>query len=151
MSRPELLRRARALRQEMRETGCLFTQCQFSEQLAQRCQDLLESAYEGFIAWGADRVDKESTQPVAANQPDLFDMGGDYKLGDGGRVGKSYATLDHMEAAMLIDDENLRNVQAVNARKHEELDRLRPYFATPQTRKADAVEAYRQANQSGAA
>ncbi len=151
MSRPEALRRARELRKEFRATGEPFTQTSYREELANRLQDLNETAYEGFIDSIATKVDNEALRECENESHSFlpgmeFDLDGEYKLGDGRRIAKADARRGHMEAALHEDDLNLERVTNANKRKHTELEELEPYFG-PGVRKSEAVQAYRAANQ----
>jgi hypothetical protein len=114
----EVLKRARALREELRQTEAEFTQADYRKQLDAACQDLDTSGLDGLLDWAATRVDEESTRDVPGRQ---FYLYGDYKLGDGRRIAKAHARLDHMEEALLLDDQSLQERQAEKAQKREEM------------------------------
>jgi hypothetical protein len=143
MSRVEALRRARKLRQEFRDTGREFTQSKFIEALTDLCSDLAGSALEGLVSYAGETVDKDATREREKAETILpgFDLEGEYKMGDGKRIAKEHARLEHMEAALRLDDANLVAVQEANQRKHDELECLRPYLL-PGVAKWQAVERY---------
>lgn len=148
MSRPEALKRARELRERFRATHEPFSQSDFHEALLNNCQDLTGSALDGLVAWAAEHVDKTATKETTSqSQPSLpgFDMDGEYKLGSGLRISKPDARLEHMEAMLALDDENLINCQQANLRKRQELLRLRPHLG-PGVSKMQAAQAYLAAN-----
>lgn len=147
MSRPLALRVARQLRQELLDSGQPWTRQDEMAELYRRCQYLADSALEGLVSWAGERVDTEDTCAATDRQLTFpgFDLDGAYACGDGLRVAKAAARLQHMVAAVEIDDANLRAVQAVNEAKHRELESLRPYWASGMS-KLQAIAAYRLAN-----
>jgi hypothetical protein len=144
--RREMLRRGRQLREQFRQRTEPFFQCDFREALAVRCRDLTAAAYDGCIDGVAEQLDRDSTGHGRKDdeQPDLpgWDLDGEYRLGDGKRIAKKHARLEHIEAALALSDHNLVAVQRANLRDREELIRLRPYLG-PGVTKQQAIEAYR--------
>lgn len=96
------------------------------------------------MQWAAQRVDEESIRERPSHaQGELFNLDGDYALGDNKRIAKAAAQVDHMRRTLAIDDANLEAVRDANTRKHEEFARLLPYYdANPGITKAQAVAMY---------
>jgi hypothetical protein len=137
---------ARELREEFRGSGEFTQECYLAE-LAVKLKDFKKKAFDGFVQHIGQIVDRQSHS--AESRPDgqlyLFDVEGEYKLGDSRRIAKRLARIDHADAAMALDDRNAAAVLMANARKREELTRLRPYWSNGKT-KEQAVEAYFEAN-----
>ena len=143
----EAIDRGRRLYQTMKDSGSEFTISEFRTQLAQECLDLAVGAFDGFIDAVVDRVDRDSLKDDGeqSSQTRLFDLDGVYKLGDTRRIAMRYASIEHAKAALAIDDTNRERVDRANDRKHEEMDRLSPYWRADMT-KQDAVAAYLEDN-----
>jgi hypothetical protein len=113
------------LRQEFRERG-EFKQADFREALSHALADLADLADGSLMALvdeTADEVDRESLADTPDDQldPDGVDMEGEYRLGDGRRVAKRMATRDHMQEALRLDDDRLRDLQRAMLRKWQGL------------------------------
>lgn len=102
-------------------------------------------AFDGLVDNLAETVDRDSVREDVSQQLTMFPLEGDYKLGDGMRVGKRYAQRTHAEAALTLDDANLKAVEGANQRKHDEFNLLAPLWLPGMT-KQEAVAAYREAN-----
>jgi hypothetical protein len=112
--------------------------------------ELIEDAIVAIAA----EVDSESTRGTARRQQQQlefpgFDLEDEYALDGGRRIAKRYAQLQHAETWLRIDDENLDNVTKANARKHKEIDDLRPFWG-PGITKREAVEAFSNASPGAA-
>ena len=138
----EALRRARVLRNEFRERG-EFSQSEYRQALAGILVDLSDLAYDAFVTNVAQDIDRESSHDRGRSDPSFpeFDLEGEYKLGDTRRIAKRLARIEHADMAMAIDDQNVAAVLIANARKKEELSKLRPYWGAGIS-KQQAVEAY---------
>ncbi len=141
-TRKAALRRARELYEEFCERQVVF---RFTEDYVAALPEVLRPfaglAFDGFVRNIAEIIDRDSTREEDTKQPTLFDIGGVYKLGDGRRVSKRFAMITHAHEAMSIHDENLANDLKANARRHEELARLTPFWPMGTT-KEQALAAY---------
>ncbi len=123
--------------------GGEFTQQDYRAELAAELQDLLAGLASEAVDRIAEEVDREST-PVTSVEPGqklLWKLEGEYKFGDGRRVAKTLAKIEHAEAAMAIKGQNVANVLRAHAQDEEEMARLRPYWTGGRT-KQQAVTAY---------
>lgn len=140
----EALKRARELRIEFQDKGEEFTQGEFLEALISISQDIVSGlALEGLKAI-AQKVDDESSNPRKTDDSQerkLFDLEGEYRLGETVRIAKRYARIEHAERALEIKEENLRKVEAAYIRDREELELLRPYWLNGITQE-EAKSAY---------
>lgn len=139
----EALRKAHKLREEFRKRG-EFKQQDFRRALSRRLKSCKEAAYEALVDLVAEQLDKEPIDKEP-RQGLLFDMEGEYKLGEGRRIAKRLAQYNHAQDALKLDDANVKNVLEANKWKHEEMERLRPFWLPGMT-KQEAVGAYREAN-----
>jgi hypothetical protein len=149
MSRPEALRRARELRKTCWATRAVFNQSKFFEDLVEECQDLSGSALEGLCAWAAQKVDDESKSRDDEEEPSLFpelDIVGELHFGNGDRILKKDARIEHYQAALALDDQNLQAVKKANRRKHDILKILTPYWGNGKSM-LQAAEAWRSAQE----
>jgi hypothetical protein len=123
----EALRRARRLHDDLRLRG-EFNQRDFRAALSALCCDLTDAAYDGFLDNIAETVDRQAASAKADDTPSLFNLGYVLKLGNGRRIDKRLAVLEHFEESLALSDANLVAVQTANLRDREELIRLRPYL-----------------------
>ena len=134
---------------ELREkfsAGGEFLEADFREALLEKLKDFKSIAYEGFVANIADSVDAAVTSERVMEQRGLFpdfDLDGEYRLGNGRRVKKTLALIDHLDEVLANDEENIEAIMRASARKHREIAKLRPYLRQPGTTKEQAVAAYR--------
>lgn len=137
------LGRARSLREQFRDRG-EFTQAEFRSALSGVLNDLASEAFEGFVDHIAEVVDRD-TPPTEKSDPYegrlLWDLEGEYKFGDGRRIAKRLATIDHIERALAINDRNVAAVMGANVRMREEYLRLKPHWDNGVT-KSQAIDAY---------
>lgn len=132
------------LRKEMQDTGKTFRQDEFTEELAGRCKDLTESLYALAVQAIAKEVDDDSAGRVKRGQPEqreLFELEGEYKLGNQERIAKRASLVSHMDQALLLSESNLEAVRESHDRKRMERKMLGPYWFGNRT-KAQAVEAF---------
>jgi hypothetical protein len=148
MSRSEARKIARDLRKELQQTDKLFYEATFRAKVIEAFKGNMavrESAVEGYAHGICDELDRELTRERSGRQPDLpgfrFDLEGEYKTGDGGRILKGAALRDHMKQALDLNDRNLRGVMNANLVMHDEFDRLAAYHQGD-VKKRDAVAAY---------
>jgi hypothetical protein len=137
---------ARKLRKELQDTGDLFDVREYRARLKLVLAPFQPEAFDGYVDSVADHMDRENLgwRPVL-EQGELFDLSGEYALGDGKRVAKQFARIDHAMESLKIDDKNLKKVRKINTRKHEEFKRLQPYWTDGVT-KEEAVARYREAH-----
>lgn len=138
----DALRIGRQLWEEFEARGCEFALQEYHDELARRLQSHASHAFAGFVNYIVQRVDSQATTS-SDEQQTLFDLEGVYKLGNTHRIPKRSAKLSHIRRALEIDDNNLGAVMAANQRKHDELNRLLPYWEPyPHRSKARVIEAY---------
>jgi hypothetical protein len=143
-ARREALKRARRLRDEFRARGEFF-QSDFRDKLPEELRDLESASFQAFVDYIAERVDDESTRERSPDESLLFegwDLDGEYRLGEGRRVAKRKARLEHMEKMIALDEQNTAAVLKASQRKHEELARLRPYLSGGDRTKEEAIEVF---------
>lgn len=132
MSKPEALRRARRIYEELRMTRDTFTVCDFHDRLRQACEeDLKESALDGLVTWAREAVDKEAKAKAENSdlqQKELFDYEGVLSLGEGRRVGKEFAKHEHIRAALAIRKANLDAVRIAYDRANQEYELVKTYY-----------------------
>lgn len=149
MSRHVAMQRARHVREQMRadaiQSGHEFTQADFRARVLDACADLAATALEGLAFGVAEAVDREAVRSEPHAQTTLWDLSGDYALGDGRRFPRAGAFVEHMEESLRIDGLNLERLQQASTRKHQEYERLLPYWG-PGVSKQQAVAAYLLAN-----
>ena len=148
MSRSVLERaieKAKGLRAEFRQRG-EFELTDYRIALADALAEFRPSAYDGLVAYVAERVDKDATRERHEETPSFpgiqWELEGEYRLGEGRRVAKELARIEHVETVIAQDERNLAAVMRASARKHEELSMLRPYWSRPGVTKRQAVDAY---------
>jgi hypothetical protein len=143
----EAVRRANALRDEFQQRGDGFFRPQeFRAELSTRLHDLTNAAYDAFVDYVAERIDRERKDRSDSRQPTFpgFDLDGEYHV-NGGRISKPRSQLQHFQAAIAQDQANLANVLEANARKAREFAMLLPYWRAGMT-KMEVVQAYLAAN-----
>jgi hypothetical protein len=137
----------RCLLEEFRSRGEEYTTGDFFKAVLGKLKGLEADAVEVLAVWVTDKVDEEASRPPrpwdqAFAEFGDFDLCGVYKLGDNRRIAKESARLDHIQAALSLDSENVAAVQEAHARKIREFEKLRPYLERPGTNKKQAVLAY---------
>jgi hypothetical protein len=144
--RRQAFRIARTLRERFRAGG-EFDHGSYVAALEPALREFEAEAFRGFVLHVAEHIDKDATRErTPEGQGELFDLEGEYKLGDSRRVAKAMATVEHADKAMSLDDANLEQVVAANLRKRKELFLLRPFWNHPGVTKAEAVTAYNAAS-----
>lgn len=145
----KLLRMVRSDREEWKLRG-KFLEKDFREHVRRKYkenQEIADEVYDQAIDGVCDTVDKEQTQnPPEETYLSLYegwDIKGEYRDGDGGRVAKRLATIDDAEQALALDEQNLAAIMEASAKKHREIVMLRPYWGPGRTKK-DAIDAYRE-------
>lgn len=142
MSEVELLARARRVRQRYRDGGQAYTTEQVFEATLTECSELAETALRAAVRGACKQVDKDATRPTRkSGQRELFDLDGDYALGESERVGRAHAKLEQILRALALSDDNLRNVQEANEAFHREIDLLMPYLERGMS-KREAAESW---------
>jgi hypothetical protein len=152
MSRPEILRRVRSVREELLATNEKFTRQQEFQAVLERCADLSDSALEGLVAWGCDTVDKESTQPNNPTETPSFPgftMDGAVKLGRGERIAKKAMRIEHAITHLCLLRKNKEDVDRKLAVEENAVETLRPWWG-PGVKLEEAYESYTR-SQGGAA
>lgn len=154
MANEGALRIALELRETLREQG-EYRQSEYRERLGVALYGLRNALYEDSVDGIAEKVDRQATRgrrPSAPGQLEMFDLCGDYALGDDRRIAKRHALYHHVTAHLEIVEANERRVAQAARREREEFDRLRSYLERGMT-KAQAVDAWQadnpDANESG--
>lgn len=157
MSRPEALKRVREIIETKRATGETFTKDEVHSEALDACRDLTDSALEGLVTWAVDKGDREATKDVPPGSDQLIldgfgpaDLDGLYALGEGERIGKEFARIEHMMKHLEISRTNRHAVDEADDKLHAEFELIRPYWKKGWT-KRQAIKAYLRANPSKAA
>lgn len=143
MANHDAMRVALELRDTLREQG-EYTQSEYRERLVVALQSFRQTVYEDAVDGIAAKVDRLATRgarPGAPGQQEMFDLCGDYALGDDHRIAKRYALFRHIVTHLDLVDRNAAAVAAAAKRERDEFDRLRPYLERGNT-KAQAVAAW---------
>lgn len=143
----EARRLTRELRQRMQdEAGAEgFTQAEYVSRLEVELSHLRPALYSQSVLKLADDEDRVQAK-TDCKQPTLFDLGGEFHILGGKRVARRNASFVQALEMMRLDDENLEKVKEANRRKHEDLERLRPFWSVPGTSLRRAIDAYNEAH-----
>jgi hypothetical protein len=142
------LQEARKLREEFQTGKDEYTQEEYRDELAVRLEPFRRRAYDDFVNHIAEQVDKEATNDDFGDGQPCFpgwDVEGETRLGDGKRVPKRKTLINHADEMLAIAARNLASVSLAYARKHGEVERLRPYWPPGVTKEA-AIAACQRAN-----
>jgi len=138
------LRRAHALHERFRARGEFTTEA-FEAALREELVEFQGEAFDGYVQHIADIVDKQFIRPDTSDQPFLlgmsWDIEGGIRLGEGRRIAKSLALIEHLDEMLVNVEENAAAVLIASARKHKEVALLRPYMRQGVT-KAAAIALY---------
>lgn len=134
---------AHALREEFRARG-EFRQSEYRDALGARLEEFRAESFQGLVDGIARQVDEQASRE-RCEDPDQqtfgWDTEGEYRLGDGRRIAKGLARIEHADEMLAILMQNASRVLQAQAHKLDEISRLRPYWKQGWT-KRQAIDAY---------
>lgn len=147
------LERAFVVREQFRAKGGKFLHKDFLAELAMDTEFIRLAEEAGrpiIVQWAGSAVDdqsaEESDQP--SDQPNLPGVDwegqkeGEFRLGEGWRIARRYATRRQLRDWLAQDEANLMRVTEASQRKHKVVEQVLPYMEDDQTTFAEAIDSY---------